>query len=348
MGGTISKLRYVFRTFASSIEQYESLKKRIAASPGIPKLPTTDPRSSTPTVPPFWTIPASPIARHGETATLPRDAVDVVIIGSGITGTAIANALVESALELDEDGEGNKSRRREIRVVMIEARDACSGSTGRYVYSTGTDSLHWYLKQSPYRNGGHIGPIIYDEYTDLRDTYGAPIAEEILRFRLAHIPTLISTARDEGLLYASQAREVEGFDVYAHPGKFERAKKELNEFLVEAPSDLTKGFELIDDSQGMEVSLLLPSLRHHSFVISGATIRGCSSLPLCWDASANQAVPYILTDLLPGSFPISWINIQSAWNYSPNRRIFNIYISAVSSSSHGRPALVFRPRTLGT
>ena len=75
---------------------------------------------------------------------------------------------------------------------------------------------------------------------------------------MAHVPILISTARDEDLLYASQAREVQGFDVYAHPGKFERAKQELREFLSGAPSDLTKGFELVDDQQGMEVSFFRP------------------------------------------------------------------------------------------
>ncbi len=149
MGGAVSKLRYILRTFASSIEQYGSLKKRIAASPGIPNLPTTDSRSSKPTVPPFWTIPASPIARHGETSPLPRDAVDVVVIGSGITGTAIAKTLIEFVSEPDENEAGDKSRRRDIRVVMIDARDACSGSTGRCVYfSSGSHSLYWPLKNS--------------------------------------------------------------------------------------------------------------------------------------------------------------------------------------------------------
>ena len=148
MGGTISKLRYILRTFASSIEQYESLKKRIAASPGIPNLPTADSRSSTPIIPPFWTIPASPIARHGEMSPLPRDEVDVVIIGSGITGTAIAKTLIEFVSEPDENKVGDKSRRRDIRVVMIDARDACSGSTGRCVYfSSDSQSPHRPLKK---------------------------------------------------------------------------------------------------------------------------------------------------------------------------------------------------------
>ena len=148
MGGTVSKLRYILRTFASSIEQYESLEKRIAASPGIPNLPTIDSRSSRPAVPPFWTIPASPIARHGETSPLPRDEVDVVIIGSGITGTAIAKTLIEFVSEPDENKVGDKSRRRDIRVVMIDARDACSGSTGRCVYfSSDSQSPHRPLKK---------------------------------------------------------------------------------------------------------------------------------------------------------------------------------------------------------
>ena len=46
-----------------------------------------------------------------------RPAYDVVVIGSGITGTSFAyNAL---------------SRQGTLRVVMLEARDVCSGATGR-------------------------------------------------------------------------------------------------------------------------------------------------------------------------------------------------------------------------
>jgi hypothetical protein len=105
----------------------------------------------------------------------------------------------------------------------------------------------------PIRNGGHIGPLVYNEYGELKSAHGPSTAEEILRFRLAHISSLISTAQAEGLLSASQAREVESFDVYGHPEKFAQAKKELHEFLEEAPADLTNGFGVVEGQQAMEV-----------------------------------------------------------------------------------------------
>ena len=51
--------------------------------------------------------------------------VDTVIVGSGITGARVAWGLVAG----DSDGDGGK--RFEGRVVMFEARQACSGATGR-------------------------------------------------------------------------------------------------------------------------------------------------------------------------------------------------------------------------
>ena len=74
----------------------------------------------------------NPLIGHRTTQTIPSDA-DVVIIGAGMSGAATAYHLfkghdpVEGALP---------------RVVMIEAREACYGATGR--------------------NGGHCRPDCYE------------------------------------------------------------------------------------------------------------------------------------------------------------------------------------------
>lgn len=72
------------------------------------------PRSD-PTVP-YWQDPPSSIAHHRTTPDLPSTA-DYVIIGSGISGACIALNLLE--------------RKPDAKVVMLEARTACSGATGR-------------------------------------------------------------------------------------------------------------------------------------------------------------------------------------------------------------------------
>lgn len=64
----------------------------------------------------YWQDPPDEIADLRTTENLPANA-DVVIIGSGITGAAVAWNL------LDVEKPPN--------IVMLEARQACSGATGR-------------------------------------------------------------------------------------------------------------------------------------------------------------------------------------------------------------------------
>ncbi|OTB07006.1 hypothetical protein M426DRAFT_318373 [Hypoxylon sp. CI-4A] len=84
-------------------------------------LPVDNPSKS------YWhKEPSSKLLGHQTTKDLPRSA-DVVIVGSGITGSFAAHFLKEKRPDLD--------------VVMVEAREACWGATGR--------------------NGGHCQPAIY-------------------------------------------------------------------------------------------------------------------------------------------------------------------------------------------
>ena len=111
MGGILSRARLVLRVS----REYSEVLRRADASPGLPiEAPS----------PPYWTVPPSPIAEHGaaEDKPLPSHA-DVVIIGSGITGTCVARTL------LDEGPEG-------LKVVMLDARAICSGATARCVRPT--------------------------------------------------------------------------------------------------------------------------------------------------------------------------------------------------------------------
>ncbi|KAI0842617.1 FAD dependent oxidoreductase [Hypoxylon sp. FL0890] len=84
-------------------------------------LPVDNPTKS------YWhKEPSTKLLGHRTTEELPRSA-DVVIVGSGITGSFAAHYLKEKRPDLD--------------VVMVEAREACWGATGR--------------------NGGHCQPAIY-------------------------------------------------------------------------------------------------------------------------------------------------------------------------------------------
>ncbi|KAF8966875.1 FAD dependent oxidoreductase [Flammula alnicola] len=232
MGGLISTLRFAAQTMKTMIAEYEVLSKRISLTPGIPQLNSS-------VLPPFWTVPSSPIAQHGKDAELPLS-VDIIIIGSGITGTSIAKVLLDDIHRFEDASAKGSKRGEPLKVVMLEARDACSGATAR--------------------NGGHIAPNIYNEYVDLRKTYGASLAQEILRFRLAHISSLIATAREENLLNESQARLVEGFDVFMHPDMFSEAKDDLKTFLKDVSKELGNGFDVIEDRESIESLQLVSSI----------------------------------------------------------------------------------------
>ncbi|KAK0745380.1 FAD dependent oxidoreductase [Apiosordaria backusii] len=85
-------------------------------------LPSTNPTSS------YWLRDPNPLLLgHRTTPDLPEEA-DIVIIGSGITGAFAARFLLQ-------DYASNK------KLVMLEAREACGGATGR--------------------NGGHCQPLVY-------------------------------------------------------------------------------------------------------------------------------------------------------------------------------------------
>jgi hypothetical protein len=108
MGNFFSRIRVAIRELLALSASYEALTKRIQKSPG---LPVQNPSLS------FWTIPPSPIAKH--LSDLPAHA-DVIIIGAGLTGTSFARTL------LDYESQ------RPLQVVMLDARDACTGASGRY------------------------------------------------------------------------------------------------------------------------------------------------------------------------------------------------------------------------
>lgn len=76
------------------------------------QIPVTLPRDN-PTLS-YWQDPPDGIADLRSTPELPQRA-EIVIIGSGITGAAVAWNL----------GQSSNS------IVMLEARETCSGATGR-------------------------------------------------------------------------------------------------------------------------------------------------------------------------------------------------------------------------
>lgn len=110
MGSIWSKvrvLRIAVKEVLAISASYERVQKRILEDPG---LPVPNPTNS------FWHDVPSHLASH-KLDKLPHY-VDVVVIGSGITGASVARTLVRNGGV-------------DLRVLMLEARQTCSGATGR-------------------------------------------------------------------------------------------------------------------------------------------------------------------------------------------------------------------------
>lgn len=102
------------------------------------------------------------------------------------------------------------------------------------------------------RNGGHISPPLYHDYTSLKRDYGRAVAQKMIKLRLAHLEELRSVAEQEGILAESQWREVESVDVFYNSDMFEKAKKKVQTYKVDLPFD-AEHHEVYEAKEAIEV-----------------------------------------------------------------------------------------------
>ena len=175
-------------------------------------------------------------------ASLPAEA-DVVIIGSGITGCSVANALL--------------SQNSTLRVVLLEARTITSGATGR--------------------NGGHIKETPFHEYEELAHRFGKNEAKKLVKFRLSHLDALVdfTTELGEDALRASEIRKVLTVDAFFDQVFWEGAKEMLNRFLDDFPEEAGK-YKTYEKRDAAEVGY-----PHFVAVIHGADLGYFVSFSIC-------------------------------------------------------------------
>ena len=109
MGIVLAVLGEVRRVFGL----YKDVKARITISPGIPVENSTKS---------FWMHPPSNIALYQSDISKNTE-YDIVILGSGISGLSVAKTILDSQKDPESD---------RPKILMLEAREACSGATGRY------------------------------------------------------------------------------------------------------------------------------------------------------------------------------------------------------------------------
>lgn len=207
-------------TFIQLSSDYNVLLDRISQSPGVPSPSTT--RS-------HWqnSIPESARLLHTSDTPLP-DHADIVIIGSGLTGALIARALLEHPNAADS------------KVVIVEARDVCSGATSR--------------------NGGHIKCDPHLIYHKHKAAHGREFAEKTTRFCMAHVDELIRISEKVGGEERTEARRVETVDAYFDKALFARACEKVKVFEREMPVE-SKGIRTLGAHEAQEVRSVVNDLK---------------------------------------------------------------------------------------
>ncbi|EMD63852.1 hypothetical protein GGP41_005525 [Bipolaris sorokiniana] len=159
----------------------------------------------------FWhSEPNEYLIGHRTTENLPAEA-DIVIVGSGITGASAARYLAE-----DERANGKS-------IVMLEAREACWGATGR--------------------NGGHCQPLLFDRSSD------------VARFELKNVATVRSYVQDNSV--PCEWRDVAGCRTFWNQAALKEVENELRHLRNVAPEIAAK-VTVIKDKEELKKHRVAP------------------------------------------------------------------------------------------
>ena len=206
---TWKTLRTAIKTLLDLNRTFEALVSRIHQGASLPYLePTTS----------YWLEnPPFPNLVDIQSAQLPTK-TDIVIIGSGITGAAISRTLLQQT----------NRKNHSINITVLEARDICSGATGR--------------------NGGHVKVAPYEAFEALERKFGGERAVALTRFQLRHLECL-----SEGVERA-ECRGVETVDLFLDDKVFEGACRVVERMKGLLPECEVKVFQA---AEAREVSLLI-------------------------------------------------------------------------------------------
>jgi len=156
----------------------------------------------------YWQVPEHRIANHRTTEELPTDKTfDYVIIGSGVSGAAVAMKLLDHNPELS--------------ILMLEARKAASGASGR--------------------NGGHCRPGMWKSIKTWVETYGEDEAVRLQKMEQDCVNDVRDFVRAHNV--SSGFQEVETADLYWTKEAFDKAVKvwEFQQELEQRrPNDVAK------------------------------------------------------------------------------------------------------------
>ncbi|POS77598.1 hypothetical protein DHEL01_v204015 [Diaporthe helianthi] len=199
---------------------WSQVAARMRAAPGYPP--------ANPTLSQWQDHPPFPELVNMQTPGGPPPTADIVIIGSGISGVAIARTVLhelrrKNLLLLPLPTGRRQPPSPPPRVVVLEARELCSGATGR--------------------NGGHIKASAHEAFHAMVHKYGLEPrrAGRLCAFMLSHLDVLTGLARAEGIEEVSECRRVETVDFAVDVETDATMKGMVEGFRPHAPD----GFEMV-------------------------------------------------------------------------------------------------------
>ena len=241
------------------VHQRQRALDRALSDPGVP--------ISQGTTKSFWLNNCDQSLATKQSSSLPPTA-DIVIIGSGITGISVAHSILEDSNACAESSDVPSKP----RVLLLEARDLCSGATGR--------------------NGGHILETA-DEFEDFEVTYGLDAAVKITRFRLSQRAALLEVASKLGISDECQARNVEFVGAYFDEEAWQDAKVRVQRLKSALPKE-TEEWKIVDREEIPKVSFL-PDISYSWSILTSLSVPGllhasCTRphARFCWGALALQ------------------------------------------------------------
>ncbi|KXS21009.1 FAD dependent oxidoreductase [Gonapodya prolifera JEL478] len=117
----------------------------------------------------FWRAGGHPLDSHRSTVDVPPE-VDIAVIGAGYAGVACVYHILDLC----------RTKGLPVaRIVILEAREVCSGATGR--------------------NGGHLKPDPYYRPSTLAQSHGVQVAAEFASFEVANLYALKKVIETEGI-----------------------------------------------------------------------------------------------------------------------------------------------------
>jgi hypothetical protein len=231
---------------------FQELQSRIDSDP---KTPVSSPLAS------FWQqSPNFPNLVNCKSEVL-ADTADIIIIGSGITGASAAYTILNECKEMGV----------QKRVIMLEARETCSGATGR--------------------NGGHIKVPAYEVYSRNKKRYGADRAKDIVSFQLRHLP-IFQELEGEMKMEGAEVRKVETVDLFLDEAMLTASRDMVDELRHDCP-ELAKDIHIWNSEAAREVRFK-SSLGKHA--------NRCRNLT--WDRSSKEQ--YLTTPGLFGDIDSSY------------------------------------------